>query len=182
MTGTTSNAPPFRASDADRERVVRLLRDSAVEGRLAHDSFVRRVELALVARDRQALDDLVADLPGRRGPVITSLLTRLGAAADRIGAGPLAARLPALTLPTVHQPVVVIGRGSGCDLVLSDLTVSRVHAALRRFGDQWFLDDMGSTNGTRVNGFRIRTATAVRPGDRVGFGRLAFRIVAAPHD
>lgn len=181
MTGTTPKASSIRASDADRVRVVRLLRDSAVEGRLSQDSFVRRVELALAAREQQALDDLVSDLPGG-GTALATLRIRLLEAVDRLAAWPLASRMPTLTLPTARQPVVIIGRGRDCDLVLSDRTVSRVHASLRRFGDQWFLEDLGSTNGTRVNGFRIRTATAVRSGDRVGLGGLAFRFAAARHD
>jgi pSer/pThr/pTyr-binding forkhead associated (FHA) protein len=81
-----------------------------------------------------------------------------------------------LRLPGGRQSALTIGRSGGCDLVLGDSTVSRVHAVLRRFGDEWFLEDLGSTNGTRLNGFTIRAATAVRPGDRVGVGRLTFRV------
>jgi hypothetical protein len=180
MRGTVWESPSFRASDADRERVVRLLRDSAVEGRLAHDSFVRRVDLALRARDQRALDDLVVDLPGsRRTGIAVSLRTRFVAVVDRLTAGSRASRLPTLKLPSMRQAVFVIGRRQDCDLVLSDPTVSRVHAGLRRFGDQWFLDDLGSTNGTRLNGYRVRTTAVLRPGDCVGLGRLTFRVIRA---
>jgi pSer/pThr/pTyr-binding forkhead associated (FHA) protein len=81
-----------------------------------------------------------------------------------------------LRLPGGRQATLTIGRSRGCDLVLADSTVSRTHAVLRRFGDEWFLEDLGSTNGTRLNGFTIRAATAVRPGDWVGVGRLTFRV------
>ena len=47
---------------------------------------------------------------------------------------------------------LVIGRSMGCDLTLSDPTVSRWHAELVRDGERWVVRDMGSTNGTRVNG------------------------------
>jgi hypothetical protein len=172
MTGSGSHRPSLRASDADRERVVRLLRDCAVEGRLTHESFVRRIDLALRARTLQTLDDVVADLPpdrrsGTAGPVrdVKAVLAAWGRP-----------RLPLLRMPPLPQRVLTIGRGGGCDLVLTDLTVSRRHAVLRKFGDQWFLEDLGSTNGTRLNGWRLRTAASVQHGDLVGFGRLAFRI------
>ena len=176
MTGR-SESPSFRASDADREKVVRVLRDSAVEGRLAHDSFVRRIDLALRAHDQRALDDLVADLPGARPVGLPATLrTRMSAFAEQLSVAARSSRPPLLRLPGTRQPEIVIGRGRDCDLVLSDLTVSRTHAMLRLFGDEWFLEDLGSTNGTRVNGLRIRTPSMVRPGDRVSFGRVALRV------
>lgn len=177
MAGAGSESPPFRASDADRERVVRVLRDSAVDGRLMHDSFVRRVHLALRAQDQQLLDALVADLPGRRPPVMVTVFRAWsGHLAEQLTPRAGGRRLPTLKLPGPRQPVATIGRGRHCDLVLTDPTVSRVHAVLRRFGDEWFLEDVGSTNGTRLNGFTLRKATVVRPGDRVGFGSSAFRV------
>jgi pSer/pThr/pTyr-binding forkhead associated (FHA) protein len=49
---------------------------------------------------------------------------------------------------------VMIGRLKACDICLSDANASRQHAALERDGDGWTLVDMGSTNGTLVNGER----------------------------
>ena len=58
-----------------------------------------------------------------------------------------------------------------CDLAIADLTVSRRHAQLERTADGWLLTDLESTNGTRVNGWRVRGQTVpVSPGDRVMFG------------
>jgi pSer/pThr/pTyr-binding forkhead associated (FHA) protein len=54
--------PRFRASDRDRDRTVRSLRDAVVEGRLSEETFVRRVDQALRARDRGVLGSLLADL------------------------------------------------------------------------------------------------------------------------
>jgi hypothetical protein len=176
MTGN-AESPSFRASDADRVRGVRVLRDSAVEGRLAHDSFVRRIDLALRAHDQRALDDLVADLPSARPVGLPATLrTRMSAFAEQLSVAARSPRQPLLHLPGPRQPQIVIGRGCDCDLVLADLTVSRTHALLRLFGDEWFLEDLGSTNGTRLNGIRIRTASMVRRGDRVSFGRVALRV------
>ena len=186
MRGIGSRPSSFRASDADRERALRLLRDSAVEGRLSHESFVHRVDLALRARDHRALHQLLADLPGGnpRGvrATLRASLDDLPHLPHLLTAGVGTPRLPLLRLPGPRQPVLTIGRDRDCDLVLSDRTVSRLHAVLRLFGDQWFLDDLGSTNGTRVNGIRIRRATPVQPRDRVGFGAVAMRVDLAGRD
>ena len=76
----------------------------------------------------------------------------------------------------LESRALVIGRSIGCDFVLNDPTVSRWHAELIRGDDGWLVRDMGSTNGTRVNGWRVRKAT-VGPGDVVALGaqRLVFR-------
>ena len=177
MVGRQPDPTSLRASDRDRERVVRVLRDSAVEGRLTHDSFVRRVDLALSAPDRGVLEELVADLPqDRRARLSTALRTRVVAAALDLVSRTRASGPAVLRLPSGHQPVFTIGRAGCCDLVLCDLTVSRVHARLRMFGDHWFVEDVGSTNGTRLNGLRLRSGAMVRPGDRLGLGRVVLRV------
>jgi pSer/pThr/pTyr-binding forkhead associated (FHA) protein len=78
----------------------------------------------------------------------------------------------------VGAKVTLLGRAPDCDCVLSDETVSRQHAALRHHEGFWFLRDLRSTNGTRVNGSRVLDEVEVRPGDRVTFGALAYRLTA----
>jgi FHA domain-containing protein/uncharacterized protein DUF1707 len=65
-----------------------------------------------------------------------------------------------------------IGRDASCDLAIADMTVSRLHAQLERTSEGWLLSDLESTNGTRVNGWRVRGKVPVRPGDLVSFGSL----------
>jgi hypothetical protein len=65
-----------------------------------------------------------------------------------------------------------IGRDASCDLAIADMTVSRRHATLERTSDGWLLSDLESTNGTRVNGWRVRGKVVVRPGDLICFGNL----------
>jgi hypothetical protein len=65
-----------------------------------------------------------------------------------------------------------IGRDASCDLAIADMTVSRLHARLERTPDGWLLSDLESTNGTRVNGWRVRTQVPIRVGDIVSFGSL----------
>jgi pSer/pThr/pTyr-binding forkhead associated (FHA) protein len=66
-------------------------------------------------------------------------------------------------------PVTVIGRSSACDLPLDDASASRRHAELRRRGANTVLVDLDSTNGTLVNGRRVREAP-LRTGDRITIG------------
>nr|HRC85968.1 FHA domain-containing protein [Thermoanaerobaculia bacterium] len=72
------------------------------------------------------------------------------------------------TLP-LGQTELRIGRGPDNDLVLPDPAVSRNHALLSRRGAEWWLVDLGSTNGLEVNGEAVLEAR-LRPGDRVLIG------------
>ncbi len=83
------------------------------------------------------------------------------------------------------RPLVRIGRRPECDVrfdATRDTSVSGQHAELRRDGEQLFARDLGSTNGTWVNGVRISGEAAVRAGDvlRLGQNGPEFRIAAAP--
>jgi hypothetical protein len=66
---------------------------------------------------------------------------------------------------------LTVGRGGGCGIVLGDDTfVSQVHARLYRRDGDVYLEDLGSRNGTFVNGQAIAAATRLRRGDQVQFG------------
>ena len=83
--------------------------------------------------------------------------------------------MPRLALPG-DAKITLLGRSRECDCVLNDETVSRQHAALRQEQGAWFLRDLRSTNGTLVNGTRVLDEVQVRPGDRVTFGAVAYRL------
>ncbi len=72
----------------------------------------------------------------------------------------------------------VIGRAPGCAIVLSDDYVSSRHARIVERGGRVWVEDLGSTNGTLLNGRPVRRAAALRAGDRLQLGRtvLAFRV------
>lgn len=176
---------PLRASDAERDQVVGELRERFAEGRLSQDSFVRRVDAALRAREQRELAGLLADMPARRGlagalaGALARAAARCTAAARRAAvrwqaASRAPARLPALMFPAGPGHRFTIGRDSGCDLVVADLTVSRRHARFERAGNSWLLQDLGSMNGTRLNGWLVSGAVPVRAGDQVSFGEVSF--------
>ncbi len=70
---------------------------------------------------------------------------------------------------------LVIGRGRGADVVLAEATISRAHAALGFEAGCFFVQDLGSTNGTLVNGSRSEREQLV-DGDEIRMGRLVFAV------
>jgi hypothetical protein len=72
---------------------------------------------------------------------------------------------------------LTVGRGGGCQIVLPDDTfVSQVHARLFQRDGRTFVEDLGSRNGTFVNGARIDAPTRLRRGDRVQFGQTVTEV------
>jgi hypothetical protein len=203
-TDQTGRLPALRVCDADRDQVIGELRERFADGYLSQDSFVLRVGAALRARRRGELADLVVDLPPARTSLRRAALAGLARArraaarelaearrsmardvadARQVAAGRRAARRArrpsSLVLPAAGERYT-IGRDVACDLVLADRTVSRVHAGLRRCYGGWLLDDIGSKNGTRVNGWRVTAPIPVRPGDLVSFGDSNFVVAERP--
>jgi hypothetical protein len=204
MTGPSAVTPatpdPVRASDEERDQAVGELRERFAEGRLSHETFLHRMDAALGARNRHELARLVADLPPRRrtGGSLAGMAGHIGGGARRAlevlareretlaGAvrdairprpGAVAAQRRApepLPFPPGGGTRFTIGRDEACDLLIEDLTVSRLHATLSRDVSGWMLADAGSTNGTRLNGWRVREPVRVREGDRVTFGSATF--------
>lgn len=81
----------------------------------------------------------------------------------------------------------VIGRDAACEITVADDEVSRRHAQLRSNGSRLSIEDLGSVNGTFVNGSRLSRAGELRPGDTIQVGgtklsvaTVAGRSAAAP--
>lgn len=100
------------------------------------------------------------------------------AAATMVGGPPQAAVLvrsddPGQTFPLGNR--VVVGRLDTCDIPIHDKSVSREHARLSQLPGGYVVEDLGSTNGTLVNGEPITEAVILRPGDSVTFGSIDFQ-------
>lgn len=145
-------------------------------------------------RSRSRLAARWSEVREEAGALARSVLDGLGLGAT--GGFPAApARRPAVVVPAPREarpapaPLMfprgsgtsyTIGRDRDCDLALDHPTVSRAHAILQRSGageDSWTLTDQGSTNGTRVNGWRARGTVPVRAGDVVRFGEAEYTLM-----
>ena len=67
-----------------------------------------------------------------------------------------------------------LGRSRGCDIVLSDNNVSRQHGEIRPRGGSWVYTELGSTNGSSVNGRPADGAEVLKPGDEISLGGFAI--------
>jgi FHA domain/Domain of unknown function (DUF1707) len=158
-----------RASDRTRERATAALTRAAGEGFLSVETLSMRLDAAFGARDVDRLDALVADLPWYRRPpaaIVRAVWRWLTAIDDA----------PALLVVPAATEAVVLGRSPNCDVPFGDRDVSRHHVRLRRTPDGWDVLDLGSTNGTWLNGRRVERALA-QPGDELA---LAGRRVLLP--
>jgi hypothetical protein len=70
---------------------------------------------------------------------------------------------------------VTMGRSRQCDVTVDDPNVSRNHAEVRPRGGSWVLNDMGSTNGSRLNGQRVDGSEVLKPGDEIELGTTVLR-------
>ena len=79
--------------------------------------------------------------------------------------------------PIVPEKQIIVGRSSDLDMVLVEDMVSRKHARIAMQGDQIWIEDLGSTNGTFVNGEKIKRAR-LKEGDRVLIGTSILKVIA----
>ncbi len=77
------------------------------------------------------------------------------------------------------KDLLVVGRREDCDLRLEHKSVSKIHCVIVKTDGLLMLRDLGSTNGTRVNGTRVRRA-ALLPNDQLNIAGYKFRIYLGP--
>jgi hypothetical protein len=75
------------------------------------------------------------------------------------------------------EPTSSLGRVAGNTIVIDDPHTSARHAELRFARGQWWLRDLGSSNGTLLNDEPVRAVVGVRPGDVIQCGRVRFRLI-----
>ena len=165
------NAFTFALSPADRERfetfsdaLVRELADAAREhARTERYVFVGPVEVTLDT------DESV-----NRGMFLVSGTVKEAAGGVAVGALVLS---DGSRVPVADEPVT-IGRMADCAIVLTDESVSRRHAEIRRLGSNIVVVDLGSTNGTKVNGAGIKERR-LNDGDTITVGATSMRFEAS---
>lgn len=75
------------------------------------------------------------------------------------------------------KPEVTLGRDRSCDIRLDDETVSARHARLSYHHKQWWLEDLHSTNGTRLNDQKLTTAAVLTSGDEIRCGNTRLVVI-----
>ncbi|ROR72909.1 FHA domain-containing protein FhaB/FipA [Bogoriella caseilytica] len=130
---------------------------------LRRDLFGTKVTARGPGRDRSRPAQLPDRAPGRSS---RSAPTRLV-----VTQGPLAG-----TSMPLGAATILVGRSPGCTLVLDDDYSSNRHARFFPQQDGWWIEDLGSTNGTMVDDQRITTAVQVPPGAQVRIGQTLIEL------
>lgn len=76
----------------------------------------------------------------------------------------------------LHEGGLLVGRNPECSLVLTDDYASGRHLRIYPGADAWYADDLGSTNGTVVNGERIGTGARLDPGAQIRIGQTVLEL------
>lgn len=97
-----------------------------------------------------------------------------------------ARKIPTLTFISQHEhadpvkkfnsPEVLLGRDAACEYPLIDDTISARHVRLSYHHNQWWLEDLNSTNGTFLNDERVTTPTVIMNGDELRCGQILFEL------
>jgi hypothetical protein len=133
-------------------------------------AFIALIYLFLFLVLRTTVQELAVAaraMPGEVGRAAEAGLIVLDAAESSLAPG------AALSL----EPASSLGRVAGNTIVIDDPHTSARHAELRFARGQWWLRDLGSSNGTLLNDEPVRAVVGVRPGDVIQCGRVRFRFV-----
>ena len=71
---------------------------------------------------------------------------------------------------------ITVGRNPACDCMIDDDTVSAYHAQINYRHNQWWLEDLGSTNGCFINDQRVTSPIVLTSDDRIRFGQISFQL------
>jgi pSer/pThr/pTyr-binding forkhead associated (FHA) protein len=148
------------------------------------------IESALITELAEAVKEYCADENYHlRGPVVVAIEIDQSVGTGRIdvdssvvkaGASEVVARviLPDDRKITLGKSTLVIGRLAECDIAFDDSNVSRRHAEIKALAGGFAVNDLGSTNGTKVNGVTITFERALRDGDIISVGSHSIRYEA----
>jgi hypothetical protein len=159
------------AAGIARNRLAEILNSAFAGGLLSQETLSHRLATLFGSRlinPRELIGDLTLRTRRSRGPAAKAAYAAwrrfiLGATEDH--ATPLVLALNSAN----GEDVLLLGRGADCDIAFENDSVSRVHARLVFRDGTWVIQDLGSTNGTIVNG-RFVGRCQIQPGDRIEFG------------
>lgn len=173
----TSSGGSVAVRDEDRVQALAALRTGMAQGRVSQGTFARRMEVVITAQEAAEITAVISDLPFRTAPGrMERTVGRVWSLKQRLRHAWQAERHPLLVLPKSSRYPMSVGRAPGSVLRISDISVSRFHAQLQAVGTQWTVRDIGSANGTWVNGSRVIGAMPIAPGDLVRFGAVTYRV------
>jgi ABC-type multidrug transport system ATPase subunit/pSer/pThr/pTyr-binding forkhead associated (FHA) protein len=183
--GPPAPPPPPTAAPAG-SRILRVGRAPDNDVVLDHPSVSGHHARVVVQGDRAVLEDLGSsngtfvgqrDQRVQKAPLKSDDVVYLGSlrvpASRLLGAEEAADAAPAVSL---RGSSMIFGRHPDCDQVLNYPMISGRHARLSRQGRDLVIEDLGSSNGTFVNGNRIRAPEVIRPGDAIGLGSYTFTL------
>lgn len=173
----TSELAGYLLEHARRERLALMSRpvvEFETDDRLGLGEF--GIQTSVVSQQPEDDPEPVAEESGR-----TMIYSTAGRVAEPLEERARVRQQTALLLTGGKRLVVgptgaTIGRSRQCDVMLDDPNVSRTHAEIRPRGGSWVLTDLGSTNGSRLNGRRLDGSEVLKAGDEIELGtsRLTF--------
>jgi hypothetical protein len=174
----TSELTGYLLEHARRERLVLMSRpvvEFETDDRLGLGEFGIQTR---VVNPEPELEDAPVEPEAASGR--TMIYSTAGRVAEPLEERARSRQHSALLIAGGHRYVVgsggaTFGRSRQCDVTLDDPNVSRTHAEIRPRGGSWVVSDLGSTNGTRVNGRRIQGPEVLRPGDAIEAGTSLLR-------
>jgi Protein of unknown function (DUF3662)/FHA domain len=163
---------------ARRERLALLSRpviEFETDDRLGLGEFGIQTRVVQPPDEPEPEPDPIGEEPGR-----TMIHSNAGRVAEPLEERARTRAQTALLLIDGKRMIVgpagaTLGRSRQCDVVLSDPNVSRQHAEVRPRGGSWVLSDLGSTNGSSLNGRRINGPEVIKPGDEIELGTSIIR-------
>ncbi len=163
---------------ARRERLVLMSRpvvEFETDDRLGLGEFGIQTRVVNPAPDEDE-----APLPEEEASGRTMIYSTAGRVAEPLEERARSRQQTALLLMGGKRLVVgpggaMMGRSRQCDVTVDDPNVSRQHAEVRPRGGSWVLNDLGSTNGSRLNGHRVEGSEVLKPGDEIELGTTVLR-------
>ena len=134
--------------------------------------------LRVVRSDLYAASGLRAAVPGRRSPAKTGTTSKPARGTGRSSPKALIVTAGALegTRIALDGRPIMLGRADDSTLVLDDDYASTRHARISQSGDDWYVEDLGSTNGTYLDRNKVSGQTRVPPGTPIRIGKTVIEL------